>query len=416
MLTACVPLAVSWLAIAGVPSYAVWCVARFMSGMAYGSAYTVLPTYLSEVASDEIRGLVAFIFVLMMKFGLVTIYAVGPVLSVGALSGVALAPLVVFALAYRWIPETPYYLVACGREADARRTVRRLRGIRVDDGSAQAANLEREEIEKIGATLTGALGMRQAFGELLGNAPLRRSLGLMCAYITLLVFSGSQTLLSYAQLIIDAGVTTTTTTPDSGGGGGILPNGAQTTILLGVVQIPAVLVASFFVDSFGRRPLFLGSVIGTLACNCAIGGVFWARRWEDEMMVSTSATVALRWLMMAAIVLYFVFYVIGMCAVFAVLVAEIFPTAVRGIASAVVLSVGAFVAAGVSKMFQVVGDAYGLDWSFGIFAASEVIALVYFWRAMPETKGRSLAQIQEMIAGGGAVGEGSCRRSHNTEL
>lgn len=389
MLLGCIPLTIAWLALALTENYTVWCVARFLSGLSYGSAYTVLPIYLGEVAADEIRGLMAFILVFMIKLGLILVYALGPHLTVSSLSYVALVPIVVFALACRWVPPSPYCLHSRGHVAETRMCVEHLRGLRGSVDRVAADEIVRIEMAKIEATLTERLTMRAAFCELYRNPTIRRNMWLMFCFVATVAASGSQALLSYAQVVFESGAPSDSSETSNAT---LTLSPATATILIGAVQLPAVVAGSFVVDSLGRRPLVLLSVAGTTLCNCGMGATFWMRRWL--LRTDTEMETTMQWLMLAAMLSYFVFYVVGMCAVFSVFMGELFPTAVRTAASATLLSVVALLAALFGKLFQVVSDKCGIERSFGMFAVCGTVSLVYMWRRVPETKGLSLAEIQ----------------------
>lgn len=374
MLVGTVPLAIGWLTIGHTEHFPVWCATRFASGLAYGSAFTVLPVYLGEIASAEIRGQLTFIFTLMCKSGMLVAYALGPLLSVRHLSYVGLAPLVAFGSAFVWLPDSPYDLVARGRSAAARSTVRRLRGLR-----SEADPLVAAEMARIVAALSGSLPLCAAFAELYRNAAVRRNMWLMWNMSLVVAFSGSQVLLIYAQIVFESSAGDAPST--------MVPSAATATVLLGAVQLPALVAASFAVDRCGRRPLVLVSVAGTMLCNCVCGGIFATRRldwWtaarDGGSDPDAAAVLAMQWQwLIGTLIVYFLCYVIGICAVFSVFLGELFPMAVRPAASAVIMSVAALLATVALKLFQVVSDACGMDSMFAAFAVCGAVSLGYSW-------------------------------------
>lgn len=394
MLAGLVPLSLGWLIIGHTEHYPTWCATRFASGLTFGSAYTVLPVYIGEIAAAEIRGMLTFIMVLMLKLGLLTAYVLGPLLSVRHLSYAGLAPLAVIVGAFAWLPESPYHLVARDRIVAARSVVRRLRGLgSVDDPLVDA------EMVSISASLSGSLRLPDAFAELYRNAAVRRNMWMMWNLSLVVSSSGSQVLLMYAQILFEsngAGVDV-----DSGlATSSMMLSASNATVLLGAVQVVAVVVASFVVDRSGRRPLLLISVAGTMLGNCVCCGIFAACRHgavADDGVVAADVVLAMQWLMVGTLVVYFLCYVIGMCAVFTVFLGEMFPTAVRPAASAVIVSLLSLLFAVVIKLFQVVSDGCGMDSTFGAFAVCGAVSLVYLWRTVPETKGLSLAEIQANV-------------------
>lgn len=158
-------------------------------------------------------------------------------------------------------------------------------------------------------------------------------------------------------------------------------------ILMGCIQFVAALVASSVVDYFGRRPLLLVGVLVTAICNAVIAAYFWAVRMDYNVT-------ELGWLPMMMLFVYIISYVIGLNSVFTVLLGEWFSKDVRAFAAALATMNATFIAAVVSKLFQVFCDEIGKDFTFAIFSVCSLIAFGYFWKRMPETKGMSLDAIQ----------------------
>ncbi len=172
---------------------------------------------------------------------------------------------------------------------------------------------------------------------------------------------------------------------------------AATTWAIGGVNVLATLIAVAYVDRFGRRPLLLCGLVGMAASLTTVGVAFLSL--DDVSHKSGSATSSATdagVITLVALVVFIISFAFSLGPVVWTVINEIFPSRVRGRAVAAATAVNWFSAFLVSEFFLTLIDAIGTSATFWLFAAFSVIAFVWIWRKVPETKGRSLEEIQQL--------------------
>jgi sugar porter (SP) family MFS transporter len=152
------------------------------------------------------------------------------------------------------------------------------------------------------------------------------------------------------------------------------------SVLVGAVNVAATIVALLLVDRLGRRPLLFGSLAGMFLALCVLGLSLTAPH-----SVLGGSTVAL-----VSILAYIVAFAIGLGPVFWMLAAEIFPARERAAGAGVATAVNWFANGLVGLLFLPLASAVGQGATFWLFAAVCALGLVFVYRKVPETKGRSL--------------------------
>ena len=158
----------------------------------------------------------------------------------------------------------------------------------------------------------------------------------------------------------------------------------------------ATFIAVAYVDRFGRRPLLLCGLVGMATSLATVGICF---HYMDNVDTPTAATTGTGpteagVITLVALVVFIASFAFSLGPVVWTVINEIFPNRVRGRAVSVATAVNWFSAWLVSQFFLTLIDAIGTSATFFLFAGFSVIAYVWIWRTVPETKGRSLEQIQ----------------------
>jgi MFS family permease len=161
------------------------------------------------------------------------------------------------------------------------------------------------------------------------------------------------------------------------------------TLVVGVTNVVFTLVAVLLLDRVGRRPLLiLGTAIALLAL--ALLGIYFA---------SSTLQNDAGWLALVGLILFIAGFAIGLGPVFWLMISEIFPVGIRSKAMAVatIANWGAnFV---VAQTFLTLSSAITRSGVFFLYAALAVLALAFFATRVPETKGRSLEDVQAELVG-----------------
>jgi MFS family permease len=154
------------------------------------------------------------------------------------------------------------------------------------------------------------------------------------------------------------------------------------SILVGVANLAATAVAVRLVDRRGRRPLLLASTVGACASLVLLGVTF-------EVPLGDWGS----WLSLAGLLAYIASFAVGLGPIFWLLIAEIFPAEARGAGAGVSTAVNWFSGFVVGLLFVPLADAVGQGPTFWIFAAVCAIGVLFVKRYVPETRGRSFADI-----------------------
>lgn len=341
-------------------------VARFVGGIGVGAASMLSPLYISEVAPAKFRGRLVSIYQLAIVFGINIIYIVNYLISVSGnntwnvaygwryMIGSEVIPAIIFFALLFTVPESPRWLMKKGREAKAGEILRRING-----GKAEAI---REEIRN-------TLGMESGrWSDLFGKG-LRLALVVGVILALFSQITGINAVIYFAPEIFKSI-------------GFAVESAFYQTIFIGIINTIFTFVALWLIDKAGRKKLLLWGVSGMVVCLFAIGICFYFEITRGPWLI---------------------IFVLGFIACFAsslgpipwVMIAEIFPTKIRGTAMSfctLILWVGVIL---ITQLTPVMLDSLGGAFTFWIFMVNSVFLLLFTWKFIPETKGKSLEQIEK---------------------
>ena len=162
--------------------------------------------------------------------------------------------------------------------------------------------------------------------------------------------------------------------------------------MIGVVQVLATIVACAMTDSLGRRRMLIIAGIG-MALGCGSLGFYYNMTRADA-----TTTDGLGWLALVSLIGYVVAFSLGWGPVPILLMSEVLPARARGTASGVATLANWGLAFVVTKFFTSLQAAVGFDGSFWLFGIACLLAVWFVIRHVPETKGRSLEDIEHLFA------------------
>ncbi|XP_049548264.1 facilitated trehalose transporter Tret1-like [Anopheles darlingi] len=367
------PVIAGWILMATARSTVLLYVARFLFGVSYGVAYSIAPIYLGEIASADIRGTVGTFITAMAKVAFMFEYSIGPYVSFEALAWISLTGVALFLATFPWMPESPHFLLATGRYAEALASLRWLR--RRPDVEDELVAIKKS-IDRMADDRRMATG--RAIRDLFVPA-YRHHLVLVLILAFGMQLTGAQAILGYAQTIF--GKISTDLTP------------AEMSIVLGAVQLVTVLFPILLVDRLGRRPIMLWSTGGCTA-GLLLGSVYFTLDAIENVRVGSYG-----WVSFVGLVVFVVMYAFGLATVPFAILSEIFPRNIRASANALYGVLSAILIFGVVKLFQVAADAVGVYLPFWVFTGCTAITFVLVYLYLPETKGKSLEEVDALIAG-----------------
>ncbi|MCF3946549.1 sugar porter family MFS transporter [Acidiphilium sp. AL] len=351
-------------------SVAILLLGRVLVGAAIGVASMLTPMYLSEISPPEKRGAIVTINQFYITLGIVVSYGVGFLLSHGGngwrwMLGLGAVPGVVLFAGMLTLPESPRWLAGKRREDAARRALIFLRGREdvTDELSALRQDIARED---------RATAPWSVLFEKRARRPLIVGIGLAIFQQV----TGINTVIYFAPTIfLKAG----------------LPS-ASVSILatagVGVVNVVMTLVAMRLLDVAGRRKLLLWGLAGMLVTLVILSVSF---------MIGLHGSLAL--VTVLSVAAYVAFFAIGLGPVFWLLIAEIFPLAVRGRGMSLATISNWTFNMLVSITFLDLVHGFGRGPTFLIYAAMTLATIVFTWFLVPETKGRSLEEIEAALEG-----------------
>ena len=340
--------------------------ARFVLGFSVGTASFVSPMYIAELAPKRIRGGLVSFNQLMVVLGILAAYIVNFsltsvsnnwrwMLGLGAIPGIALA------VGMFLMPESPRWLAEKGRDDEAKEALQRAR--RSDDVD--------EELDEIHEVSKQRSKLSDVFG-----AAVRPMLVVGMGLAIFQQIVGINTVIYYAPTILSF-------TGKSAAGA------IGQTVFIGVTNLVFTIIAILLLDKLGRRVFLLVGTAG-LTVGLVLLGLFFH---------STSIQQNYSWLALGALILYIASFAMGLGPVFWLMILEIFPLNLREPAmSACTVANWSFNFL-VSFTFLTLTTSIGKDWTFWLYAIIGVAAFMFFLVKVPETKGKTLEQIEQELSG-----------------
>ena len=360
------------------PNVTVLVAGRLVVGFGVGVAAVAAPLYAAELAPADKRGRFISSYQLAITVGIFLSYLVDQLLAEDenwrVMLGASAVPGVLLVLAMLGATESPRWLLRKGRREEARAALARLQP------AADAAH----EIAQIEAALKAepaSASWRDVFDRA-WRRPLRIGIGLAIFQQV----TGINAIIYYSDRIFAAAGFATAHAADRGHHVG---DRRRSTWL-------ATLVAIACIDRFGRRPLLLAGFAGMCVSLGVVAAAFLSL---ERGTAGASSTLGL--VTMLALIAFIVSFAFSLGPVTWTVINEIFPGPIRGRAVAVATAVNWGAAFVVSQFFLTLVDAIGESATFGLFAACCVAGGLWVWRAVPETRGRSLEDIEAMWKGGG---------------
>ncbi|KAK7793310.1 hypothetical protein R5R35_011518 [Gryllus longicercus] len=385
-LLACAPaMLLAWLATAWAGAAWALLAARALGGVAVGVAFAAGPLYAAEATSARLRGAAGALPQLALSAGQLLAYCGGAWLSLRALALVAAALPVAFFGAFYAAPESPHWLLRAGRREDAARALRRLRG----SGAAQEElDAELDAIEAFACAESAEGAPSGAWGEmraLFVDAAVRRALWIVLGMVGLQCMCGYTAFLAYSTVIFQES--------------GDALDANHSGIVVGVILLVMCLISPVVVDRAGRRFCLLVSCSVAAVALLIEGGYFYAA--ERQLALAD----AVYWLPVVALVAFFIAFTLGLGPLPTTVAGELFPAHARGAAGTLVsvaIGAGGF---GAAKLYQVVTDAWGFHVTMWMFGSVCVVGVWFSLAVLPETRGHSFQEIQQMLVAAAMEGD-----------
>ena len=387
LLLAAVVFVVSSIGIAVIDSFTAFWLWRILGGVGIGLASNISPLYIAEIAPARVRGMLVSLNQLTIVVGIcaaqIVNWRIAEIVPTGitteslaetwnATTGwrwmfaACTVPSLVFLVGALLVPESPRWLLGAGRDSEARAVLAKV------GGSAYA--------EAALADIRASLGT-QARGPSLAALLDRRLLGVLllgCGLAAFQQLCGINVIFNYAGEIF----------PLAGYG---LNDVMVNIVATGAVNLLFTFVAIATVDRLGRRKLLLIGAAALTVIYLALAGCYAAKAAGAAI-----PPIAFLLLVLAAIGAY----AMSLAPVVWVIISEIFPTRVRGAAMSVAVSVLWIACFLITVTFPPLNERLGPAGIFATYAGICLVGLVLVALRLPETKGRSLEDIERELTGG----------------
>ncbi|KAJ8924979.1 hypothetical protein NQ315_001144 [Exocentrus adspersus] len=363
------PFFAGWIMVAYAKSAVLLYVARFIAGIADGWAFTAVPMYIGEIADPRIRGLLGSGVSVTWIFGILLINIIGSYLSVTVTALVSSVLPVITLLTFMWMPESPYYLLMRDKPKAAQKSLQALRGL--EDVES--------ELNRLSVAVREQTSNTGKFLDLFKVKSNRKAVFIIMIVRAAQQLSGTTAITFYTQYIFkEAGDDITS---------------ELATIIYFSVQLVLTMLCSSIVDKAGRRPLLIASITGSGAVLFTEGTYFFLK-YNTNLNVTEYSFIPV-----AALIGFVIMFSLGMQSIPILMLGELFPANVKAFALCLADIYFCILATVVSKFFQIMKDNFGIYVPFYVFTVCCVIGLVCIVLFVPETKGKTLEEIQMNLRG-----------------
>ncbi|KAB0796204.1 hypothetical protein PPYR_10265 [Photinus pyralis] len=347
-----------------------FCAIRFLIGCVGSILYTALPMYLGEIAHPAIRGILTASVAFSSLLGTLLINVLGFHFSILLSSLICAAIPLVHFLAFIWMPESPYYLIRKNMDETARESLAKLRS--TDDNG--------NEFKMISVAVNEEIANKKArFLDIFTVKSNRFALFVFIILNTTRKFSGIGPFLFYTVSIFQTAE------------GSVSPH--TSVVIFLCIQIISAMVSLNVLDYVGRRPIIIISTVACIITLSISGTYFYCKEYHPDYLQHFG------WVPLTVLTIYMVFYNLGLELTPMVYASELFPTNVKASALGVVDVISSCNGIVTLKLFHILTDHYGMYLSFWVFAVCCVVGLVLIVIYVPETKNKTLQEIQQDLSG-----------------
>lgn len=364
-----IPSTIAWILKIFARDVNLFYLSRFFVGLGTGCYFTVVPMYVGEIADPKIRGILGSFITAFNFFGQFLITVLGNVFDVITTSYICLPLPILFFIFFFFAPESPYFYIMKGRFDEAKTSLWKLRRKEnIDDDFIQLkTDVERQMSE------------RGTWKDLIIIASNRKAV-LVGAFLRVSQFTGGMNVfVSSAQFIfaksavnISAGVS---------------------AMLYSFITFASFLLAGSVIDKIGRRTAYTTALsLGSIMLLLESLYFFLTQNLNIDLP-------SLSWFPLGGMILYIILSAMGTGILPSIMTGEIFSTSIKTKANIIMVFLIALMSTITSTVFYQLFAVTGLSGPFLIFGLSTTISAVISYLYLPETRGKTLEEIQQMFKG-----------------
>ncbi|XP_063926779.1 facilitated trehalose transporter Tret1-like [Zophobas morio] len=342
-------------------------VGRFVGGLGEGMVSTMTLIYVAEIAEPCIRGILAIMAGIAWYSGVLFANIIGSYVTIRTTASISIAIPVLFVVLSWKIPESPYYHLMKKEDEKAERVLRFLR---------RKSNVS-EELTTMKADVERQMSETGTFRDIFAIAANRKALFITVVARFFQLSTGVAAMNFYIQILLKEATQS------------IAPQVGASIILL--IQLIMTGLNVFIIDRWGRRPLLLFSVVGCFV-DLVLQTIFFILK--EHTSVDTSVV---DWFPLMMMLVLIFLYSLGLGSVVSVLTSEMFSASIKAKLICVVNGSYSLMTLSFTKYYQATADGFGLTVPYSSFVVLTFIGILFFYYLVPETKGKTLEQIQQRL-------------------
>ncbi|KAF5303131.1 hypothetical protein FQA39_LY10138 [Lamprigera yunnana] len=372
MLLAAVENLTAWVILGSATSLEMLFFARFLAGVGADVNFVAAPMYVAEISDKTVRGRLGSVIYLMMLIGIILIYCVGPFVSIAVSSTIGASFIIIQLITFSFMPLSPYYLLVKNRKEDARKALQVLR-------NAKDVEIELNEIADI---VLKENQERDRPLDLLRTKSYRKAFIIMTILNFGQHFGGISVMLMNIHMILEDATSIIST--------------STAAIIFSILMVLSCATSATLIDNAGRRFLLWSSSFLSGIGLLFLASYFAAKNYGLDMC-------DYNWVPVFAVMFYAVTFKWGLGVVPIVMTAELYPTNIKAV-GCVVSDAMYIVAGGISiYLFHVLHESFGLHVPFFLFGFCCFFVGLFTILFVPETKGRTLDEVQQLLKGDSTV-------------
>ncbi|KAJ8709797.1 hypothetical protein PYW08_009801 [Mythimna loreyi] len=356
----------SYIILALAKSLVVIYIGRILVGVGMGVLFITNIVYIAELASTKIRGTLLTLTGFATTLGTLLVYSAGPYISYATLNWMAAILCVIFVVTlFLFVPESAVFLVMKGKKEEAMATLSSLgRQGDIDEVVTQADDKPKPKIAQLTEMFTVKSNRKATF--------------IILSLNILGQFSGMMIVIAFVSVIFEMT--------------GSNIEAHISTIIVGVTQVFSSIIAPLVVDRIGRRLLLLLSFAGCSLSLFSLGTYFYL--YNNDYPIAEK----LKLLTLVSIMVLCVAYYSGLGIIPNTFVGEMFTDTCRGFGGTFTVTIAWIFSFGISTAFGYVLPVWGPSVVFWIFSGSCAFGFFFTVFFVPETKGKSLLAVQELLS------------------
>jgi len=338
---------------------------RFLGGLGVGASSVTAPIYISEISPAERRGKLVGLFQFNVVFGIVISYLSNYLIGLTGehswrlMLGIQAVPSAIFFLLLKFVPESPRWLII------KRGKINEARDILNIINPATAEKIQSDIVRSVHEE------EKTVHKDPLFSVRYKTPVMLAILFAVFNQVSGINAIIYYAPRIFEM--------TGLGANSSLL-----STVGIGIVNFSFTLLAMNFIDKIGRRTLMLIGSFGLILTLALVSSTFYFQNFNG-------------WAVTVYLLVYIAFFAFSQGAVIWVFISEIFPNQVRAKGQTLGSTTHWIMAACIAFSFPYLAEKAGGGNTFMFFSVMMCLQLLFVWKLMPETKGKSLEQIEHTL-------------------